>query len=154
MEFLNISSLNCRGLKSLEKRTKLYTWLNDIDADIILLQETHFIEKHEFKYNTRWFGNSIHNFSDSPFSRGTSILFKKNIEIEILDTHKSNDGRILFLNYIFDDKTFSIINVYAPNNQNDRKTFFEKINSWIRKFSINSENIFIAGDFNCNLEKN
>lgn len=96
MVFFKLLSINCRGLNSLEKRTELYTWLSDIDADMILLRETHFIEKHEFKYNTWWFGNLVHNFSDSLFRRGTSILFKKNMEIDILGTHRSNDGRILF----------------------------------------------------------
>lgn len=76
----------------------------------------YFIEKYEFKYNIRWFGNLIYNFFDLLFSRGILILFKKNIEIEIFDIYKLNDGRIFFLNYIFDDKIFLIINVYVLNN--------------------------------------
>lgn len=50
MEYLNILSLNCRGLNSLEYKNKNYTWLSDIDAALILLQETHFLKekKHGF----------------------------------------------------------------------------------------------------------
>ena len=65
--------------------------------DIAILQETHFVEKNEIIYNARWFGKSIHNFSDSTFSRGVSILFKKDLPIEIINTHRSLDGRKLLV---------------------------------------------------------
>ena len=38
MESLSFYSLNCRGLNSTEKRTKLFTWFTDINADIILFK--------------------------------------------------------------------------------------------------------------------
>ena len=79
MEKLNCISVNMRGLNSTEKRTKLYDWLNDSNIDIALLQETHYIEKNILKYNARWFGESVHCFSDSSLSRGVSILIKKNV---------------------------------------------------------------------------
>ena len=47
-----------RGLNSDEKRTKLYDWLNDCNINIALIQETHYIERHIIKYNSRWFGES------------------------------------------------------------------------------------------------
>ena len=153
MESLSFYSLNCRGLNSTEKRTKLFTWFTDINADIILLQETHFIEKYENNYNARWFGKYVHNFSDSQHSRGTSILFRKQLDIKIINVHKSNDGRILLLNLIFEETNFSIMNIYAPNSPAERKSFFMKINNWVIKHSLEPDNIIIAGDFNCNLEK-
>ena len=55
MEKLEIISVNVRGLNCVEKRTKLYDWLRDIKVDIIFLQETHYIEKNELRYNSRWF---------------------------------------------------------------------------------------------------
>lgn len=45
MEKLQILSVNVRGLNSDEKRQKLYEWLKLSQCDVILLQETHFIEK-------------------------------------------------------------------------------------------------------------
>ena len=50
MQKLNCISVNVRGLNSDEKRIKIYEWLKDISIDIIFLQETHFIEKYQFKY--------------------------------------------------------------------------------------------------------
>lgn len=55
MEDLNVLSLNCRGLNSLEYKNKNYTWLSDIDAALILLQETHF-----FKEKKTWILDIIH----------------------------------------------------------------------------------------------
>ena len=94
---LEIISVNVRGLNSAEKRVRLYTWINDIKADAIFLQETHYTEKNIFKYDSRWTGKSVHCFSDSPFSRGVSILFKKEFNTEIIEKHRSLDGRRLLL---------------------------------------------------------
>ena len=93
MESLSIKSLNCRGLNTDEKRLKVYTWLNDSQDDIIFLQETHFIQENELRYNARWHGKSVHCFSDSVFSRGVSILFRKDLPFDIISIHRSNDGR-------------------------------------------------------------
>ena len=48
MESLSFYSLNCRGLNSTEKEQ-----ITDINADIILLQDTYFSEKYENNYNAR-----------------------------------------------------------------------------------------------------
>ena len=70
MSRLKIISVNCRGLNSTEKRTKFYTWINDITCDVIFIQETHYIEKNLLYYDARWRGKSLHCFSDSLYSRG------------------------------------------------------------------------------------
>ena len=122
---LEIISVNVRGLNSDEKRVRLYTWINDIKADAIFLQETHYTEKNIFKYDSRWTGKSVHCFSDSPFSRGVSILFKKELNIEIIEKHRSLDGRKLLLKVKMHDKIFSLLNIYAPNTINERCSFFK-----------------------------
>ena len=120
MDKLQIISVNARGLNTSGKRIKLYDWLRDTNIDIAFLQETHFVEKNEVTYNARWFGKSVHNYSDSTFSRGVSIIFKKDLPIEILNVHKSVDGRKLLLNVKYEDSVFTIVNVYAPNNEDSR----------------------------------
>ena len=146
-------SVNVRGLNSDEKRIKIYEWLKDISIDIIFLQETHFIEKYQFKYDARWPGESYHCYSDSTHSRGVFILFRKDIPIEVLSVHRSNDGRKLLLNVKHEDNILSIVNIYAPNNESDRINFFKRLQSFINNYSMNVENIIICGDFNCVLSK-
>ena len=150
---LETISVNVRGLNSDEKRVRLYTWINDIKADVIFLQETHYIEKNIFKYDSRWTGKSVHCFSDSPFSRGVSILFKKELNIEIIEKHRSLDGRRLLLKVKMHDKIFFLINIYAPNTINERCSFFKKLNIFFQKQSITEDDsIIMCGDFNCKLD--
>lgn len=46
-------SVNVRGLNSDEIRFKLYTWLSDMNIDIIVLQETHYVEKKMYLNRTQ-----------------------------------------------------------------------------------------------------
>lgn len=114
MDKLNCLSVNCRGLNTAEKRLKFYTWINDSNFDIIFIQETHYTENNIVNYDARWSGISVHCFSDSPFSRGVSILFRNNLSCKIINTHKTNDGRKLMVNIEFDHKIITIVNIYAP----------------------------------------
>lgn len=106
MNKFKILTVNARGLNSDEKRTKLYAWLHDIQTDIIFVQETH------------------HCFSDSKFSRGVSILFKKELDVELIEKHGSIDGRRLFLKVKINGIELTLVNVYAPNSAKYRNYFF------------------------------
>ena len=149
MDQLDIISVNMRGLNSDEKRTKLYDWLNDCNISIAFIQETHYVERNIVKYNSRWFGESHHCFTDSPMSRGVSILIHQNLPLKVLNVHRSNDGRIILLNCELQENSITIVNVYAPNNDKMRIEFFNKLKSFINRYCLNNNNIIITGDFNC-----
>ena len=68
----------------------------------------------------------MHSFSDSTFSRGVSVLIRKDLDIEILNSHSSVDGRKLLLNVKFDNNICTIVNIYAPNTELSRIDFFQK----------------------------
>ena len=108
MHDLNIVSVYVRGLNSVEKRNVFYKWLEQNNFDVVLLQETHYVEKKE-KYDFIWNGISFHNFSDSPYSRGVSILFRKEIDINIIKVHRSNDARKLLINVKIYDNLITFI---------------------------------------------
>ena len=47
-------------------------------------------------------------------------------------------------------KIMTLINIYAPNSQNDRKSFFfNKVLKWSTQYSINIEEILMGEDYNC-----
>ena len=52
---LKFISINTRGLNSKEKRDKFYSWIIDTNIDVILIQETHFVEKKTL-FNTTMLG--------------------------------------------------------------------------------------------------
>lgn len=153
MEKLEIISVNVRGLNTPEKRKKIYSWLKESNTDIVLLQETHYIEKNENLYNYNWKGDSFHAFSDSAFSKGVSVLFNDKIKTNIMNVRKSIDGRRILINIEIDSKIFTLVNIYAPNDANKRCEFFKKLKVFISKNCIN-ENIILCGDFNCNMSNN
>ena len=58
-------------------------------------------------------------------------------------------GRFLIVNTTVDEDEFCLVNIYAPNDQNQQINFYQKITDSIRK--CQTDNIFIGGDFNCPL---
>ena len=97
------------------------------------------------KLQREWKGDILLNFG-SQHSKGTAILFKG--KYNIIDVHKSEDSRIILANIKIDDKTFTVLNIYAPNIPNERKHFFLKIQKWVDKFAQNEQALLIGGDFN------
>ena len=95
-------------------------------------------------------GGSLYLNPESAHSKGTAILISKNTSanIFVVNIHKSDDGRILLINASIEGKDLCLINIYARNNQSERKRFFLKLQKWISKYSINNENIIVGGDFN------
>ena len=133
MDKLEIVSVNVRGLNTYEKRVKIYDWFTAIKVDIVLLHEKHYVEKNEVKYNSRWFGKSYHCYSDSTFSRGVSILLRKDLHVEVINTHRSIDGRKILLNLKIENNIVTIVNVYAPNIEQNRIDFFQEIEWFYKK---------------------
>ena len=151
VESFRIISLNCRGIRDKQKRQNLFFWLKSNNYHIILLQETFWTNDIKNDIEKEWCGKIILNPGTS-HSKGTAILLNNNIidnnfDLDIKNIHLSEDGRIVLLNLSIESKEISLINIYAPNNPKERKSFFDKIGRWISKFSTNNETI-IGGDFN------
>ena len=95
MNDLNVITVNVRGINSYQKRNKLFAWFTESKFDIIFLQETHFKvdpdNRDNYSYN--WSGGIFHALSDSSHSRGVTILFRKDLDIDVIDIHRSDDGR-------------------------------------------------------------
>ena len=109
--------LNVRGLNSNTLRNKLFTWLKELKLHVIFLQETYCQSSFESSFKLNWDSNIIHNFTDSSHSRGVCIMFNDNINVEILNKHCSDDGRILLTNVKIHDKIFCLVNLYALYNE-------------------------------------
>lgn len=81
-------------------------------------------------------------------SRGTAILLFFKLIFEVINVHKSEDSRIILVNIKIEDKNLTLTNIYAPTFISDRKTFFNKLQKWIDKHSLNEDELIIGGDFN------
>lgn len=74
------------------------------------------------------------------------ILFRPSLCKEVLNVSVDKNGRFLIVNASIDDDEFCFVNIYAPNDQNQQITFYEKM---IKSICCRqTENILIGGDFN------
>ena len=80
-------------------------------------------------------------------------MFRTDIDINIINVHRSNDARKLLVNVKIYDNLITFINVYAPNNENARIAFFNRLKSFTTKHSCESSKMILCGDFNCNFDK-
>ena len=79
---LRIFSYNCRGLKNKKKRFDIFNLFKEKKADILCLQETHFVENMEKCIYSEWDGNCLFSHGRSN-SKGVAILFNIRLDIKI-----------------------------------------------------------------------
>ena len=96
-KLLSILTLNARGLRDNKKRENLFYWINQKKIGFTFLQETYWTEDLLKLIQKEWEGNIVLN-SGTQHSKGTAILIRKNLNSEILNIHKSEDGRIVLIN--------------------------------------------------------
>ena len=142
-------TLNVRGLADRIKRKKLFQYLYDKHVDIALLQETHSSKKMHKRWQTE-FGGKIYFADGETNARGVAILLKKNLECKVVRVEKDDIGRELYVTIKFQDKTLQIVNIYAPNE--DDEEFFAKVFHGIQQSQV--DHIVMGGDMNKILDLN
>ena len=117
-ETLTLLSLNVKGLSNFRKRRTTFTWCRMKNADIVFLQETHSKKETEVQWRNEWGVDVV--FSDGNFnSRGVAILLKKGIDCTIHSEIIDPQGRFIILKADIADSKYTLINIYAPNKDND-----------------------------------
>ena len=150
---LNIITLNVRGLGSVAKRRKLFLWIKKQQPDIIFMQETHCTKSNVNNIDSHWLGPTFHSLSNSSRSRGVSILFNPKMNIKVIDEFYDNDGRKVLLNLEYENRIITLVNVYAPNHENERNSFFCNTTNWVIDNMIPESELIVGGDFNCCLRE-
>ena len=87
-----------------------------------------------------------HNSFGNSNSRGVSILFSKQVEYSIIDTHQDSEVLILILNIELDNPNYTLVNIYAPNYVKERNSFFKKLKNMLEKTCLGM--LIIGGDLN------
>ena len=147
--FFNILTLNVRGIVNDNKRRKVLLWCENQGSDIVFLQETHCTKNKLNKFKDSWKGMSFYSLTDSPFSKGVGILFRENLPIRIINSKEYMNGRALLLNLEMHDHGFTVVCVYAPNDETARCVFFNNLTDWIIEHAKFVGSMILAGDLNC-----
>ena len=140
---LHCLSLNINGLRSKQKQEM---FLNQAKADILCLQETRWDEGNENDIKKLWEGD-VYVQNGTQRSCGVATMIKKGVMNNVKCVHKDRKGRLIIIDGEYKEVNIRVINVYAPNNEIERKEFFEEVGRW------SNENTIIIGDFNVALTK-
>ena len=130
-------------MQDFHKRRKIFHYLRNTGTDIPFLQETHSDKKDESLWKTQW-GELAFFSSFSSNSRGVGILIRNSVSFKLLSVFSDPDGRFLILKGILNDLHVTLVNIYAPNN--DDPDFLLRVFAEIDK--LDSPILIVAGDFN------
>ena len=116
---LDICCLNCRGLRSKQKRNTLFKWLNDQKRGLIMLQETHSDDSVEESWEKEYEGK-IYFSHWSSSGRGVALLIPKymNEQLPIKAIETDKEGRILLAHTEMCNREVIVVNIYAPTKDN------------------------------------
>lgn len=136
-------SWNVKGMNHPIKRTRIFTHLKSLGADIIFLQETHLLSTDCSKLQRGWVDH-IFCSNYGARARGVAILIKKGTPFAASQVITDTNGRYIIITGKLHGTPVILANVYGPNWDNPQ--FFSKL---IAKLpDINSHQLLMAGDWN------
>ena len=97
---IKILSFNVNGLGDTRKRTDVLDHLKSKNANIIMLQETHWKTEFENKIRREWGFDCLVN-GNSTNRNGVAILLCNNFEFKIHNIIRGNNGSYLILDISF-----------------------------------------------------
>ena len=139
-----IGSLNVRGMRDIKKRRELFSWLKKKKLSIIFLQETHSDQDSCIQWEKECGYTAIFSHATT-HSSGVCIFFNNNLDFSVKKCYVDPQGRFIVIDILSNETYYTLINVYAPNNE--CPMFFNILKEKIDSF--NCENIIFGGDFNC-----
>ena len=145
-ETLTIVSYNVRGIRDVKKRQGIFNYVRN--HDVVFLQETHcHFKQEEYRWSKEWGGLSLWSRGSSN-SKGVTILFNKNKHFNIIESICDPNGRYISCKVKLDENVYNLVNVYAPNQEYERVTFFNGLNQILYE----EDDTVLGGDFNCVLD--
>ena len=145
MNPLKVLSYNVKGLHNPIKRKKVLNQLKQYKCQIAFLQETHLSDTEHEKLKKSWADKVFFSSHKSGKKRGVAILIHRQINFKLDLVHKDSEGRYILLNGTIDGVQISLVNVYAPNE--DDPEFIKTIFDTTLKYSTGI--LLKGGDYNC-----
>ena len=140
---VGVLSANCQGLRDKNKCCDVLNYLENLNASVFCLQDTHWTDYDAKRLKSIWKGDCIIAGSKTN-SRGVAILLKKDFEYQIIDSFIDTIGNLITLDINISNIKLKLINVYGPNT--DSPAFYNKINDIIE--SSEQDYTVICGDLN------
>lgn len=120
---VHILTVNVQGLRDKNKQKRVFEWSKQQRANILYLQETHLTTDIIQNFNNQFNRTVLHSCGTSN-GRGVAVLIHTSDSHNILSVHCDTGGRFILANIEIDKNCYSLTNIYAPNNPNERNSFF------------------------------
>ena len=144
-------SLNTRGISNFRKRRTIFSWLRKQKPDVVFLQETHSTKGNEATWKKEW-GATLFCSHGANNARGVAILIRNNFDCTVEECIVDSNGRFIILKASISGDPTLLVNIYAPNRDNELVTFYRSLPQTIATNNLDEiENIIVSGDFNCPL---
>uniref|UniRef100_A0A8C5MTK2 exodeoxyribonuclease III n=1 Tax=Leptobrachium leishanense TaxID=445787 RepID=A0A8C5MTK2_9ANUR len=145
MADLRVITLNVRGLNHpAKRRMALHDLQRALRSSVVFLQETHFRNDTPPTLTSRLFPDGFFSNYLTAKSRGTAILFSRDVPFQLEDQLIDPEGRYLFIKGTISDTSYTFASVYLPN-MNQHRCLARIIK---RLTSFSSGILILAGDFN------
>ncbi|KAL4623355.1 hypothetical protein GN956_G19186 [Arapaima gigas] len=137
---LRIFSWNINGMKGQKRDSKLDK-INRLNADIVLLQETHV---KNCKQIERDFPEWETLFTESHTGRrGVAILVRKTLNASIFSRIKDTESGYAVMSFKLRERTYTFVSVY---HHSDDSALTDRLSKDLSK--VDKSNLVIGGDFN------
>lgn len=144
---LRIATLNVRGMSAKRRQYQLSRLFTENDLDVIAVQETKIESQEQTDRMVQPFASryNVCVCHANGFSGGCAIFFRKTMGISVETVVVCETGRLVVCDFFYENKQWRVMCVYAPNDERERKSFFEGISAYLKCEKI----IVLLGDFNC-----
>ena len=137
-------TINARDLGNPLNINLLFDLIEKSDCDICLIQETLVSSDQNLKiFSRRWLGRSYWNPAIGR-QGGVAVLVSPKCMDEIVSWKKDSNGHVLSILIRVDGADLNVVNIYAPTNLTDRKSFYNSLH----ELFIPASALIIGGDFN------
>nr|BAC82605.1 pol-like protein [Tetraodon nigroviridis] len=147
MESFRVGTLNVNGARVAEKRALVFDTARRKRVEVLFLQETYSDEHNQADWAKEWEGQVVLSHL-STASGGVGLLFLRSFTPTSVEVEHVVKGRCLLVTACFNERTVVFINVYAPTNGTERKSFLEKVSARLNRCGP-EDFLIMGGDFNC-----
>ena len=140
---LKLISMNCRGLRDIDKRKDVFNYLRQKDANIVCLQDTHILTSETNLVRAQWGYECILSGSRRD-ARGVGIFFRNNFHYKLITDRSDRDGNLIIVKIEVNETVFVIVNIYGPNQ--DSPDFYRHV--YHEVCSTEADFIVMCGDWN------
>ena len=148
--FLNFLLNNVNGLKSSEKRIKMFEYFREKISKngITFLQETH-SSKDPFNNWRNDFKGEVFSSHFSLNSCRFMIGYLGSLKFQLSKINEDDHGRILIVDASIDNQNFALINFYNANTESEQINTIYEVNQLLGDCYLDStKKVVLAGDFN------